>query len=409
MRHRAQPAARFTRNERNVLLLTGVAHTATHYVELMYPTLAVALAHETGIALEQVLTWSFAGYLLFGVGSLPAGYLADRIGARPLMIGALATMGLSSIAAGFSSPGVPLAACLAVLGLAASIYHPAGMGLISHAVAARGRALGINGIFGSVGVALTPVITAGLAARFGWQGAFWIGGAALLTTAAWFARVPIDDRTVERAEADGAVSPTAVSRVGLSFVLLCTSAMLAGISYRSNTLAQPPYFAEQVSVLGYGTATSLAFLMGVVGQYCGGIAADRYALPRAYFFFHLASLPALLLMSALSEAPLLLAAGTFTFFSLGMQPVENSLFAMLTPPRWRSTGYGVKFVLTFGVGSVGVWLVSWIQASHGLGYVFLALAGVVTLLLAVIVLLNLSLPTKAAPPHALAPEERPQS
>lgn len=393
MRRRSHARVHFTHNERNVLLLTGVAHTATHYAELMYPTLAVALARETGVPLQQVLTWSFPGYLLFGVGSLPAGYLADRIGARRLLNVALAAMGLSTIAAGFSTPGVPLAASLAVLGFAASIYHPAGMGLISHAVAARGHALGINGIFGSVGIALTPVVTAALTAQVGWRGALWISGAALLGAALWFTRLPIDVQTTGSASDDGTVNPRPLSRVGLSFLLLCTSAMLAGISYRGNTLAQPPYFAEQVSALGYGAATSLAFLMGVIGQYCGGIAADRFALPRAYFLFHLASLPALLLMSTLSQAPLLVAAGTFTFFSLGMQPIENSLFAMLTPPKWRSTGYGIKFVLTFGVGSVGVWLVSWVQGAYGLSHVFLALGVVVALLLMVIVLLNAYLPS----------------
>ncbi len=66
---------RFTRTERHVLALTGVAHTATHYAELVYPTLAVALARETGIPLERVLGTVVLGaiggkfVLTFGVGS----------------------------------------------------------------------------------------------------------------------------------------------------------------------------------------------------------------------------------------------------------------------------------------------------------------------------------------------------
>jgi MFS family permease len=70
------------RNERNVLLLTGVGHFTTHFFELMFPTLAVALARQTELPLDEVLTWSFAGYLLFGLGGLPFGMLADRIGSR---------------------------------------------------------------------------------------------------------------------------------------------------------------------------------------------------------------------------------------------------------------------------------------------------------------------------------------
>ena len=60
-------------NERNVLLLTGVGHFTTHFVELMFPTLAVAVARQQHVPLDEVLTWSFLGYLLFGLGALPAG------------------------------------------------------------------------------------------------------------------------------------------------------------------------------------------------------------------------------------------------------------------------------------------------------------------------------------------------
>jgi len=108
MHSKVSSTAPFTPNERNVLLMTGVPHTATHHAELMYPTLAVALANESGIALERVLAWSFPGYLLFGLGALPGGFLADRFGTRRFVLLALAGMALSLTLAGFSKPGVPL-------------------------------------------------------------------------------------------------------------------------------------------------------------------------------------------------------------------------------------------------------------------------------------------------------------
>jgi MFS family permease len=378
------PSVRFTDNERNVLVLTGVAHAATHYAELMYPTLAVALAHETGLPLREVLAWSFAGYLLFGVGALPAGYGADHFGARPLLIGGLLGMSLATILAGASNPGLPLAVCLALLGCAGSLYHPAGMGLISHTIAARGRALGINGVCGNLGIALTPIVTAALATRLGWRGALWVSGGLLFLAALVCARLPIDE-PAPVARVAAAPPARRTPRAAWSFALLCGAAMLGGISYRGNTIAQPAYFAERVSIMGYGAATSLAFLVGVIGQYCGGVIADRVDLRRGYLAFHAASLPALLAMSFLANLPLLGAAGVFTFFSLGMQPIENSLFAVLVPARWRSTGYGVKFVLTFGVGSLAVWLVGWLQEAFGLPSVFLGLGAVVATLVLVIV------------------------
>ena len=71
----------FDANERRIVHFTGFAHAATHYVELIYPTLAVGLvAQNPGVgSLEEALSWSFGGYLLFGLGALPAGVAADRL------------------------------------------------------------------------------------------------------------------------------------------------------------------------------------------------------------------------------------------------------------------------------------------------------------------------------------------
>jgi MFS family permease len=379
----------YTANERRVLALTGVAHFATHFYELMYPTLAVALISETQLPLERVLGWSFAGYLLFGLGAFPAGLLTDRLGARPMLIGGLLAMGGAALAASWVSPGPTLALLLAVIGLGASVYHPAGMSLISHTVAARGRALGINGICGNLGIALTPVATATLAHAVGWRYAYLIVGATTCAVALACARVTIDEATIPQ---HGAVAADrSRDGNGVFFLVLCFTAAMAGISYRANTLAQPAYFAARVSLLDYGAVTSLVYLVGIGGQYAGGIWADRHDLRWLYLGFHALSIPALLLMSRSHELVLLAAAGWFVFFSLGMQPIENSLFARFTPPRWRATGYGIKFVLTFGVGSLAVPLVRWVTAGGEPRDVFLWAAGIVALLVAgVAVLIRLS-------------------
>ena len=370
-------------NERNVVILTGAGHFSTHFVELMYPTLAVSLAHDTGIPLAEVLRWSFLGYLLFGLGALPFGLLGDRLGARILIIVGIAGMGVFAIAAGESAHGPALTLCLAGMGFFASAYHPVGMSLISRTVARRGRALAINGIFGSVAIALTPIATASLCAMLGWRGAFATVGYAACALAVLCAFFRIDEtRTVEPpplAESDS--SPFGNLPV---FIVLLIAAALAGISYRGNTVIQPAYFEQRVSAFSFGATTSLVYLIGIGGQYLGGMLADKRDLRWLYFAFHAISLPALLAMVALSGLPLMAAAMVFVFFSLGMQPIENSLLAHVTPVRWRSTAYGLKFVLTFGVGSFAVWLVDWAQTQRDLAFALLCLAGVVALLLVTI-------------------------
>ena len=386
------------RNERNVLLLTGVGHFTAHFFELMFPTLAVALALEAGVPLDEVLTWSFLGYLAFGLGALPVGLVADRAGSRLLLLVALFGLGVTAIAASEVNTPRALTVCLAVMGGFASIYHPVGMSLISRSIDARGRALGINGIFGNAAIALTPVVTAALCARFGWQDTYRLVGYAMCAVAVGCAFLPVDE--TRRAPAHHADVHARIAWRPLLLLLLAAS--LAGISYRGNTLLQPGYFAERVSVVWFGAAVSAAYLLGIAGQYVGGVLADRHDQRRLYLLFHLCSLPPLLAMAALSGAPLVLSAAGFVFFSLGMQPIENSLVARYAPARHRSTIYGLKFVCTFGVGSLAVWLVRWADGIGGLSTAILWLAGVVALVVLAAAAL-LSIDDRPAAQRAVAP------
>lgn len=397
------------RNERNVLLLTGVGHFTAHFFELMFPTLAVALALEADVPLEDVLTWSFLGYLAFGLGALPVGLIADRFGSRLLLLVGLFGLGVTALAASEVTSPRALTICLAMMGAFASIYHPAGMSLISRSIDARGRALGINGIFGNAAIALTPVVTAALCARFGWQDTYRVVGYAMCALAVCCAFLPVDESRpvpVARGDASGRIN-------WRPLLLLLVAATLAGISYRGNTLLQPGYFAERVSPVWYGAAVSAAYLLGLAGQYAGGVLADRHDLRRLYLLFHACSLPALLAMTALSGTPLVLSAAGFVFFSLGMQPIENSLVARYAPLQRRATIYGLKFVCTFGVGSLAVWLVRWADGVGGLSTAVLWLSGVVALVvLAAAALLSIDdrpRPQRAAVAARVAPAGESQS
>jgi MFS family permease len=366
----------FDRDERRIIHFTGFAHAATHYVELVYPTLAVGLALETGRPVEQVLSWSFVGYLLFGLGALPAGIAADRFGARKVILGGLLVAGLSACFAGGAEPGWPIVLCLAGLGAGASLYHPAGTGFLSRAVAARGRALGLNGIYGNAGIALSPLLTGLLVEHVGWRLTFVLTGGVLIAATLALSRVQIVEHPVVRRAADNEVGAAPPARAIAVFGVLCLTATLGGFAYRGNTVAQPALFAEQIHFMGYGAAASLAMLVGIAGQYLGGIIADSRELRASYLCFHLASLPMLVLIALTTSWPLLFVSSLYVFFALGMQPIENSLFATLTPERWRSTAYGLKFVLTFGIGSTAVWMVRGVAASFDWSAVYWVLAGV---------------------------------
>lgn len=391
------PSAR----ERNILVVTSTAHYLAHLSILVFPSLALTLRTTFGLPLEQVLALSFWMYLLFGLGALPAGILTDLLQPRLMLTVCLLGMGGSALLAARAGSTGELRLALAGLGLFASIYHPAGMALISRGVRRRGWALGVNGVWGNLGDVTAPFLAGFLAVTLGWRAPYLLVGLVAVAGGVLTLRLPVatgpagggDPAPARRAGGGGR------RRTVLAFSLLCVAMALGGIAYRGQTLVLPAYFEERIGFLveaigrldwlpRTGTRTvaatflvSLAYLAGAAGQVVGGHLADRIDLRKAYLLFHGLALPLLLGMGFAAGWPLLALAVGYAFFAFGMQPIENSLVAALTPDRLRSTGYGLKFILTFGVGSLAVQLVGVWEEHGGLAAVFPWLAGAVALLL----------------------------
>ncbi|MBW1767056.1 MAG: MFS transporter [Deltaproteobacteria bacterium] len=112
--------------------------------------------------------------LSYGLGQLPAGWLADRIGPRLLV-----TMGISGVAtAGFFIGTAPsfkmMIPFMILMGLLGGGYHPSAPPLIATSVEPKnlGRALGFHLLGGNVSFFLTPLVAVTIATVFGWRGPF---------------------------------------------------------------------------------------------------------------------------------------------------------------------------------------------------------------------------------------------
>lgn len=391
-------------NESKIVVHTGVAHFFTHFYEIVFPSLAIPLMLSLRMELADVLKLGFLMYLLFGITALPAGLLADRLGNRRSLVVFFVGMGAASIAMAFSTTPRSMTLSLALIGLFAGIYHPAGMGLLSGCVQKRGMALGINGVAGSIGFVTAPFAAGFMNWFAGWQSVYLVAGTASLLWGVLLALTPIDERPVH-------IDPPVADKGQRMndnlryFIILCVIMTLSGLAYRANTVVLPAYLELKADFLwnvlqslalshesGGSTmaATFLAsaiFTVGIFGQLLGGKLADGHDLRLLYLLFHSISLPFVILMGLLDQQLLILAAAIYIFFSLGMQPIENSLVAVFTPARWRSTAYGVKFILTFGVGAFAVHAVGWIGETWNLATIYFFVAGVIAAFLLMILYL----------------------
>ena len=388
-------------NERKILSTTCLGHFLSHFNMLVFPALVLPLTVKYGMGLAPVLALSFWMYLLFGVTALPWGLLSDRFGAKPLLLIFYTGAGLCGLAAGWfvDDPGT-FSLCLAGVGLFSGIYHPAGLGLISKGIERMSMALGYNGMAGNAGLAAAPILAGLINYYYGIEMAFYFLGGCNLCGALLMLTLPLQE-PVKKKKTVGDTP----GRLVAAFAILCVAMMLGGVAYRCATVVLPSYFElRNPGLLAYlgnldwfptsrnvaATAlSSLVFSIGMLGQYMGGWVAERFEPRRGYLVFHLVALPLALLMAYTTDVPLLLITICYMFFLLGMQPIENSLVAYLTPDRLRHSAYGTKFILTFGVGATAVYVVGWIKTQWSLSAVFVAMA-VVSLLIVLDILLLIS-------------------
>ena len=378
--------------EKRILGVTCYGHFLSHFNVLVFPALVLPLASRMQLDMSTVLGISFWMYLLFGITALPWGMLADRLNPRFLFILFYIGSGLSAIAAAryIDSPRA-LTISLAALGLFSSIYHPVGLGLISTEVRQVSLAMGYNGMFGNVGLASAPLVTGLINWIWGPAGAYLILGAMHLVGAVLTLALPITLQSKETETSAGGGNGNLSA-----FLILLIAMMLGGIAYRGATVVMPAYFEIKNQAVTHFFSlmmgrdipgnlvatftTSLIFFIGIIGQYVGGRVGNRFDPRMSYLIFHAITVPAAFLMGFFHDIPLLILVFVYTFFLIGMQPIENTLVALFAPKRLHHSAFGMKFVLTFGVGAFSVKMVEFVERGLGIEATFPVL-GCVSLLL----------------------------
>ena len=165
-----------THSPRLTLVIASVAHSFSHMFILLYATVVLALDVKFNLSYAELQWLSVPGFVMFGVAALPAGWLGDRWSARGMIVIFFIGLGFSSIVTGFANNQTGLLVGLTLIGVFGSIYHPVGIAWLVKHSKNRGRALGINGVFGNIGTASAALLAGALTDFFGWRFAFIVPG-----------------------------------------------------------------------------------------------------------------------------------------------------------------------------------------------------------------------------------------
>jgi MFS family permease len=434
------------RNDRSIVALVSLAHGMVHTYELTIPIfvsiwlvefsavdLGVTRIGITAATLGVVVT---AGYGLFGAGALPGGLLVDRLGSRRLIRACLFGMGASFLLLAVAPGLVVVTVALLVWGLAASVYHPAGLTLISKGVEERGTGFAYHGIAGNVGQGGGPLLATLLLIFLDWTTVAALLAVPALLAGVYASRAEFDETAAVEGEtvaspdgggrsADGGEPSEATSGGGSKasagidsfaefraesarlfaggFVLVFAVALCSGLYYRGfltflpGVLESVPGFEpfplaavlppEVAQAVGGGSQLvrperyfyAGLLVVGVFGQYAGGKLSDRIRVEKGLVvgFGSLALLATVFFpVAALGVAPLVVLGGVIGFFLFFVQPFYQATVAEHTPTGARGLSYGYTYLGVFGVGAFGGTVAGVVLTYAAPAELFVVLAGI---------------------------------
>ena len=375
--------------ERLNFLFLNVGHFLDHLFMLIFATVAaLRLAGEWGMSYAELIPYATPGFVAFGLGSLPAGWVADRWSREGMLTIFFVGIGASSILTALADSPMQIALGLLAIGAFASIYHPVGLAMVVHGRRKTGVPLAVNGVFGNLGVAAAALLTGYLMDTGGWRSAFILPGAVSIGLGVAYAAfvrrarvrrnaVPSDTGVAaEAGEAASAINRATFVRV-LSVIVF--TAALGGLIYQSTTFALPKIFDERLTELA-GSATAIGgyafgvFAIAALAQLVVGYLVDRY--PVRTVFALVAGLQAVFfaLMHELTGAAAVVVATAFTFVVFGQIPINDVLVSRIATSEWRSRVYALRYVVSFSVMASSLPVIAGIHAGWGFGALFVVMA-----------------------------------
>ncbi|ELY38912.1 MFS transporter [Natronorubrum tibetense] len=394
-------------NDKSITGFVMISHAVVHTYELSIPILMVIWLADFGLSTAILGTAVAVGYGLYGIGALPAGVLVDKFGSRELVLVCLAGMGGSFLLLSAAQGIVTITIAICVWGIAASVYHPAGLSLISTGVEQRGTGFAYHGMAGNFGIAFGPLLTAVLLLFFDWRYVTALLVVPAVIAILYAMSASFDETAAVQTKTDGG-EPTDDESMSLSkfvtdsralftlgFSIAIVVVMMNGLFYRGTLTFLPdvlsdfvPNVADQLQLFDPDSPMAEEFnpasylyagllMIGMGGQYVGGKLTDRIRTETglAVIFGSLAVVAVLFVPAAQAGVvPLLIISALLGFLLFSLQPMYQATIAEYSPPGDRGLSYGYTYLGVFGVGATGAAIAGYLLSVVTVGMTFVALA-----------------------------------
>jgi MFS family permease len=370
---------------RTVIGYVNAAHFIDHYAMLIFAAAVIALAPVYGMTYSELLPYATPGFVAFGAGSLVTGWLGDRWSRRHMMVIFFFGIGAALVGVGLTQTPIQLGIALFAVGAFAAIYHPVGTAMLVSYARELGREIGINGVYGNLGVASSALVT-GIACQYlGWRWAFILPGLVTIAVGVPFMRHVRHEVRVAGHRAGGArVHPSAMPRVVGALVV---TIIASSTTFNAITVALPKLFAERLADLTsspamIGLLAAGTYVFGALAQYVIGRLLDRHSLKAVFLPLSVLLAPLLFVAARLGSVPLIVVAIGIIVGIFGQVTINDAMVGKYTSDAWRARAFAARYFLGFTAAGASVGLVAWLHDKGGFALTLQALGLLCVMVLA---------------------------
>lgn len=269
-----------------VMGLVGIAHFASHFYQLVIPSLFLFLRAAFDVPFTSLGLLATLFYLASGLAQTPAGFMVDRFGARAVLLAGLTLLSLSTLASALATQFWMFYPLAMLAGLGNSVFHPADLSILTSKIDPQrlGRAYGSHALFGNLGWAAAPVLMVGVAGLSDWRSALVVAGGigiAIVVLILAFGRDLAEEPAPRAAEPAGAATGKLAGNLRLLFspsIISCFMyfAFLAMALIGVQTIG-PSALSELygLDVRTAALALTVFLIASAGGVLIGAVAADR--------------------------------------------------------------------------------------------------------------------------------------
>ena len=388
-----EPEAPTLRNRRGRMLVGGfaAAHFTHHVSNSMLTPLLPLIRDSFALSYDQAGFLITAFSMSLGLSNAPVGYLADRIGSRPVVAVGLVLTGVASAALALAGAYWQLLLLLVFMGTVAATYHAPSAALLAQAfpTRSRGAAMGFHITGGHLSFFATPLVAAAIVGAGGtWRTPFLVFAFApiLMGLALWF----LAPR--HRQRANGATDRLAVFRelrtviktVGplVSLSVLCQVFYAALLAFTTLYLVDARGLAPEMAAALFSTP----HFVGLFGAPLAGYLSDRLGR-RTVILLGMGTLgPAFWALTSVPNELILLPLALIGLSAAMRQTVTEVLVMDSAPPHRRATVLGSYYMLSQELGGLGAPMLGFLAVALGIGAAYGGTA-LVLVALSVVVLL----------------------